>query len=341
MIAGIDSYSDRLKTNYAYYWDSGGMVFSSVAVLFGYPLFSYFLISASAPGLVKISAAALGVIGLLIYNGYKTTPLDAPIVTGYQLALSTRAVFCTIWNAISGTVAAVLKLFLIVFACLTAAEVATRTTGSKGAGIFAGYGAWRAYRYISKKDTVSEEKEYVGRDVFTGFLLDGLVVLSILVYMYGFSVTDKPTSMTANQTAIGQQMEATVRPVQPDATIESSDTTVQPSEAVEAPEPIPQTDATDETLEGITVPYVTITNVGVRKGPGNEFKTVAQIPAGTRINVTGTEGGWLRVISKHGNPPGYIHASLAHPVVQSPNEQQQSLGTRPSPRINAPENHFE
>src|ERR1051326_437196 len=44
----------------------------------------------------------------------------------------------------------------------------------------------------------------------------------------------------------------------------------------------------------------------VRAGPGNQFRIVARIPAGVRVNVVGRQGSWLEIVSKHGNPPGYV-----------------------------------
>ena len=58
--------------------------------------------------------------------------------------------------------------------------------------------------------------------------------------------------------------------------------------------------------------YVTTTEVNVRSGPGTQYDVVARIPKDTKIQVVGTEGDWLKVQSKHGNPPGYIFGRYAH-----------------------------
>jgi len=55
-----------------------------------------------------------------------------------------------------------------------------------------------------------------------------------------------------------------------------------------------------------TQPYVTNADVKVRSGPGTQYKVVAEIKSGTKVNVAASDRGWLKVISKRGNPPGYI-----------------------------------
>lgn len=57
--------------------------------------------------------------------------------------------------------------------------------------------------------------------------------------------------------------------------------------------------------------YVTKATVNVRKGPGTKYEIVAKIPKGTKIRVVGKEGPWLKVESKHDNPPGYIDERFA------------------------------
>ncbi len=58
-------------------------------------------------------------------------------------------------------------------------------------------------------------------------------------------------------------------------------------------------------------PYITTSDVRVRSGPGTQYKIVAEIKRGTNVNVVGREGGWLKIISKQGNPPGYIDERYA------------------------------
>ncbi len=63
----------------------------------------------------------------------------------------------------------------------------------------------------------------------------------------------------------------------------------------------------------VTGPYKLLTNTEVREGPGLHYRTVAKVPKGIKINVTGEEEGWLRVESRHGKPPGYVDRNLAEP----------------------------
>ena len=68
---------------------------------------------------------------------------------------------------------------------------------------------------------------------------------------------------------------------------------------------------TRDTARFVPGPYVTTEEIGVRSGPGANFDVVATIPSNTKITVVDSEGGWLKVQSKHGNPPGYIPARSA------------------------------
>ncbi len=63
-----------------------------------------------------------------------------------------------------------------------------------------------------------------------------------------------------------------------------------------------------------TRPYKTVQDVKVRSGPGTRYKIIAEIKADTTVHVTGREGEWLRVVSKHGRPPGYIDQRFAKPA---------------------------
>lgn len=66
--------------------------------------------------------------------------------------------------------------------------------------------------------------------------------------------------------------------------------------------------------ERIPGSYVTTTTINVRRGPGTSYEIVAKIPTGVKVQVIGKEGEWLRVESKHGNPPGYIDARYVRPA---------------------------
>ncbi|TMA05027.1 MAG: hypothetical protein E6J89_19540, partial [Deltaproteobacteria bacterium] len=63
-----------------------------------------------------------------------------------------------------------------------------------------------------------------------------------------------------------------------------------------------------------TQSYVTNRDTIVKSGPGSQFKSLTRIKRETKIDVVGREGDWLLVVSKHGNPPGYIDARDADPA---------------------------
>ena len=90
-----------------------------------------------------------------------------------------------------------------------------------------------------------------------------------------------------------------------------------PLQACEKKEPrAPET--TTEAAEQ-TRPYVTTRDLKVRSGPGTRYyKVVAEIKSGTRVNVAGHEEGWLKIVSKQGNPPGYIDQRFAKPAGEPP-----------------------
>lgn len=57
--------------------------------------------------------------------------------------------------------------------------------------------------------------------------------------------------------------------------------------------------------------YTATADLTVRQGPGLHYKSVARIEKGTKVNVVGAEGDWLKVQSKYGRPPGYIERAYA------------------------------
>ena len=63
-----------------------------------------------------------------------------------------------------------------------------------------------------------------------------------------------------------------------------------------------------------TQPYTTTSDVKVRSGPGAQYKVVAEIKSGTKVNAVATDGEWLKIVSKQGNPPGYIPERYARPT---------------------------
>jgi uncharacterized protein YgiM (DUF1202 family) len=77
--------------------------------------------------------------------------------------------------------------------------------------------------------------------------------------------------------------------------------------------PEPTVDAVEHTQ-----PYTTTQDVRVRSGAGTRHKIIAEIKSGTLVNVAGRENGWLKVVSKQGNPPGYIDERFAKPVGAPP-----------------------
>jgi uncharacterized protein YgiM (DUF1202 family) len=60
-------------------------------------------------------------------------------------------------------------------------------------------------------------------------------------------------------------------------------------------------------------PYVTVENSKVRTGPGHQFRAIAEIRRDARIHVVGRDGDWALIVSKKGNPPGYVELSSIEP----------------------------
>lgn len=57
--------------------------------------------------------------------------------------------------------------------------------------------------------------------------------------------------------------------------------------------------------------YETVRSTPVYEEPAGSARVIAQITKGTQITVVGSGGGWLEIRSKHGKPPGFIHADDA------------------------------
>jgi uncharacterized protein YgiM (DUF1202 family) len=53
-------------------------------------------------------------------------------------------------------------------------------------------------------------------------------------------------------------------------------------------------------------PYVTVENTKIYTGPGPEFRSLGEIKQNSKVQVVGRDGDWLLIVSKKGNPPGYI-----------------------------------
>jgi uncharacterized protein YgiM (DUF1202 family) len=69
-------------------------------------------------------------------------------------------------------------------------------------------------------------------------------------------------------------------------------------------------------------PYVTIENTKLRTGPGAQFRTISEIRRDAKVQVVGRDGDWALIVSKKGNPPGYIEMSSIAP--SSTNDKQES-----------------
>jgi len=60
-------------------------------------------------------------------------------------------------------------------------------------------------------------------------------------------------------------------------------------------------------------PYMTIDNTKLRTGPGPQFRAIAEIRRDAKVQVVGRDGDWVLVVSKKGNPPGYIEMASIEP----------------------------
>ena len=60
-------------------------------------------------------------------------------------------------------------------------------------------------------------------------------------------------------------------------------------------------------------PYVTIENTKLRTGPGPQFRTISEIRRDAKVQVVGRDGDWVLIVSKKGNPPGYIEMTAIEP----------------------------
>jgi uncharacterized protein YgiM (DUF1202 family) len=68
-------------------------------------------------------------------------------------------------------------------------------------------------------------------------------------------------------------------------------------------------------------PYVTIENAKVRTGPGPQFRSMGEIGRDAKVQVVGRDGDWVLIVSKKGNPPGYIEMTSVEP---SSSDKQES-----------------
>src|SRR6476659_9977685 len=73
-------------------------------------------------------------------------------------------------------------------------------------------------------------------------------------------------------------------------------------------------------------PYVTIENTKLRAGPGPQFRTISEIRRDAKVQVVGRDGDWVLIVSKKGNPPGYIEMTAIEP---SSSDQKQESSAPP------------
>lgn len=69
-------------------------------------------------------------------------------------------------------------------------------------------------------------------------------------------------------------------------------------------------------------PYTTIENTKVRTGPGPQFRAIGEIRRDAKVQVVGRDGDWVLIVSKKGNPPGYVEMTSVEPSRST--EKQQS-----------------
>ncbi len=60
-------------------------------------------------------------------------------------------------------------------------------------------------------------------------------------------------------------------------------------------------------------PYVTVENTKVRTGPGPQFRVLAEIPRDAKLTAVGRDGEWVLIVSKKGNPPGFVPMASMRP----------------------------
>jgi uncharacterized protein YgiM (DUF1202 family) len=76
----------------------------------------------------------------------------------------------------------------------------------------------------------------------------------------------------------------------------------------ESPKPQELPDLSDQIR-----PYVITENTRVRTGPGSQFRAIAEIKRDAKVQVVGRQVDWVLIVSKVGNPPGYIEVAAVKP----------------------------
>ncbi|HEX2228075.1 MAG TPA: hypothetical protein VHM64_13125, partial [Candidatus Binatia bacterium] len=89
-------------------------------------------------------------------------------------------------------------------------------------------------------------------------------------------------------------------------------TNPRPMEAATAPAPPAQ-------RQGRAGVYETARATEVHERPAQSSRIITRLGGGTRINVVGGDGEWLEVVSKRGNPPGFVLRADAK-LVSTPNK---------------------
>jgi uncharacterized protein YgiM (DUF1202 family) len=84
-------------------------------------------------------------------------------------------------------------------------------------------------------------------------------------------------------------------------------------------------------------PYVTIENTKVRTGPGPQFRTIGEIKRDAKVQVVGRDGDWVLIVSKKGNPPGFIEMASVKPG----ESQEQETSAPPALEVKSVEGKYE
>ena len=153
-----------------------------------------------------------------------------------------------------------------------------------------------------------------GRGINTSMILGVAVVLIVAAWAGIYFGTDLLRRPVKQEPAPVEQ--ARVAPKAPPGTVEepkivgeTSDSNLGSESAPQAPAggsksgPAPSSASQRGADPGI---YEVLRATTVFEGPSGSSRVLANIPAGTRVSVVNSNGDWLEVHSKSGNPPGFI-----------------------------------
>lgn len=106
--------------------------------------------------------------------------------------------------------------------------------------------------------------------------------------------------------------------------------TVSPSRVAANPQTI------DVTPVAASLYYYATANVNFRQGPSTGYAVLGTVPKGTRVKVTGTSNGWLRVV--HGSKTGFASASYFNRTAPAPVKAPAKTPTpaKPAPKPSTP-----